>query len=246
MLPSAPLENLETAAWPVHSSSINPPRSDPSCLSSDDFLRAPIFADSLGRRTDFVSSTVLRWCNASHIRAHSTTVVTPASPLRAWDASNSKGKKSPIYLLVQHWWHFFSFLICKVELNYGTYFLKKSAETLHVLFWFCCKPFTTSIGWLMHECKCYFFCNSEIAHGHAWLHHQELHCLSDNFTSIHYGKKEVNLVLLGSDLQLRICLPVEQCSDSDGAIHRAQCVTDCVLVCLCISSLQTTSVGGCV
>lgn len=62
---------------------------------------------TLGRRTDFVSSTVLRWCNASHIRAHSTTVVTPASPLRAWDASNSKGKKSPIYLLVQHWCHFF-------------------------------------------------------------------------------------------------------------------------------------------
>lgn len=59
-------------------------------------------------------------------------------------------------------------------------------------------------------------------------------------------KKEVNLVLLGSDLQLQIHLPVEQCSDSDGAIHRAQCVTDCVLVCLCISSLQTTSVGRCV
>lgn len=53
-------------------------------------------------------------------------------------------------------------------------------------------------------------------------------------------------MLLGSDLQLQIRLPVEQCSDSDGAIHRAQCVTDCVLVCLCISSLQTTSVGGCV
>lgn len=51
-------------------------------------------------------------------------------------------------------------------------------------------------------------------------------------------------MLLGSDLQLQIRLPVEQCSDSDGAIHRAQCVTDCVLVCLCISSLQTTSVGG--
>lgn len=139
---------------------------------------------TLGRRTDFVSSTVLRWCNASHIRAHSTTVVTPASPLRAWDASNSKGKKSPIYF-------------CKVELNYGTYFLKKSAETLHVLFWFCCKPFTTSIGWLMHECKCYFFCNSEIAHGHSWLHHQQLHCLSDNFTSIHYGKKGGELSAAG-------------------------------------------------
>lgn len=203
---------------------------------------------TLGRRTDFVSSTVLRWCNASHIRAHSTTVVTPASPLRAWDASNSKGKKSPIYLLIQHWCHFFFLFNLQGGAQLRHLFLEEicQRETLHVLFWFCCKPFTTSIGWLMHECKCYFFCNSEIAHGHAWLHHQQLHCLSDNFTSIHYGKKEVNLMLLGSDLQLQIRLPVEQCSDSDGAIHRAQCVTDCVLVCLCISSLQTTSVGGCV
>lgn len=245
MLPSAPVENLETAAWPVHSSSINPPRSDPSCLSSDDFLRAPIFADSkLGRRTDFVSSTVLRWCNASHLRL--TPQLLSLQPLLSEHGTlqTLKVKKSPIHLLVQHFfflfnlqggaqlWHLFLEDICQ-------------RETLHVLFWFCCKPYTTSIGWLMHECKCYFFCNSEIAHGHAWLHHQQLHCLLISRRLI-MEKKEVNLMLLGSDLQLRIHLPVEQCSDSDGAIHRAQCVTDCVLVYLCISSLQRTSVGGCV
>lgn len=206
-------------------------------MSSDEFLWVSITAlITAGTGIPTVTKQAQRvrcccwWCNVFHLRSHSTTVVTAASPRRAWDPSNSKGKKCLITLvsnlrpLVLIWTFY---LLRTAAQNHVIYCLRKSVTAKRYAPVLC--PVERNCHYLMSCCTSVWLCsqllNCNTKYDHAWS------CP----TTYHSDVSQIISRLLYSELQMRLffffyfvlhkvltaveyrlvedmsCLPLQQC-----------------------------------